>query len=186
PFVRLALTNVAMIAVGWGVFTWIVPPYARDQVGVGTRLIGTLLLANAFTVALAQIPVAKLAEGRRRAPTMGLAALTLTAACLPGLVADRLGGGAAYGVLVAASIAVGVGECLHTTVLMPLVADLAPAALRGRYMAATGLSWWLGLALAPTLGAQLLSASPPAAMLAAAALAVAGRAAAPALDRQPP
>ena len=47
---------------------------------------------------------------------------------------------------------VGVGECFHTTALMPLVADLAPAALRGRYMATMGLSWWLGLALAPTLG----------------------------------
>jgi MFS family permease len=56
---------------------------------------------------------------------------------------------------------------------MPLVADLAPAALRGRYMAAMGLSWWLGLGLAPTLGAQLLSVSPPAALLASAGLALA-------------
>ena len=68
---------------------------------------------------------------------------------------------------------VGVGECFHTTALMPLVADLAPAALRGRYMAAIGLSWWLGLALAPTLGTQLLSVSPPAALLAAAGVALA-------------
>jgi hypothetical protein len=46
---------------------------------------------------------------------------------------------------------------------MPLVADLAPAPLRGRYMAAIGLSWWLGLARAPTLGARPLSVSPAAA-----------------------
>src|SRR5262249_50810967 len=56
PFVRLALTNVAMIAVGWGVFTWIVPAYAGSELGVGPRLIGLLLLANACTVVLAQIP----------------------------------------------------------------------------------------------------------------------------------
>jgi MFS family permease len=71
-------------------------------------------------------------------------------------------------------VIVGVGECLHTIVLMPLVADLAPAALRGRYMAVTGLSWWLGLALAPMLAPQLMGISPPATMLAAAAVA-AGR-----------
>ena len=82
PFVRLAVINIAMIAVGWGVFTWIVPPYARDQLGVGSSLIGLLLFANALTVVLAQIPVAKLAEGRRRAATMAIAALTFAAACL--------------------------------------------------------------------------------------------------------
>jgi MFS family permease len=43
---------------------------------------------------------------------------------------------------------------------MPLVADLAPAALRGRYLASIGFSWWIGLALAPSLGAQLLNHSP--------------------------
>jgi MFS family permease len=83
-------------------------------------------------------------------------------------------------------IVVAVGECLHTTVLMPLVADLAPVALRGRYMAVTGLSWWLGLALAPTLAAPLLSVSPPAAMLTAAAVAAAAALSALALERELP
>jgi MFS family permease len=69
---------------------------------------------------------------------------------------------------------------------MPLVADLAPEALRGRYEAATGLSWWLGLALAPTLGAQLLGVSPPSALLAAAGLALAAALSAPTLEREPP
>jgi MFS family permease len=79
-----------------------------------------------------------------------------------------------------------VGECLHTTALMPLVADLAPPALRGRYMATIGLSWWLGLALAPTLGTVLLSTSAPAAMLAASATALAAGASALALERDLP
>jgi MFS family permease len=186
PFVRLALTNVAMIGVGWGVFTWIVPPYARDEIGVDPRGIGLLLLANAFTVVLTQIRVARLAEGRRRTVAMAIAASMFVAACLLVVVANLVGPGSAYVVLVAAVILVGVGECFHTTALMPLVADLAPAALRGRYMAATGLSWWLGLALAPTLGTQLLSASPPATMLASAAVALAAGLSAVALERDLP
>ena len=186
PFMRLALTNVAMIAVGWGVFSWIVPAYARGEIGVTTRLIGLMVLANALTVVLAQIPIARLSEGRRRAPTMALGALAFVAACLLVVGADLLDVRFAAAALLAAVVVVGVGECMHTTVLMPLVADLAPAALRGRYMAATGLSWWLGLALAPTLAAQLLSVSPAAAMLTSAVVAFAAAASALMLERDLP
>jgi len=186
PFVRLAATNVAMIGVGWGVFTWLVPPYAREQIGAGSGLIGFLLFANAFTVVLAQLPVAKLAEGRRRAVTMAIAGFTFVAACLLVAGASLVGLHLAYAALLAGAIVVGVGECFHTTVLTPLVADLAPPALRGRYLAATGLSWWLGLALAPTLGAPLLGVSPPAALLAAAAVALAAGASALRLERELP
>jgi MFS family permease len=145
-----------------------------------------LLLANAVTVVLAQLPVAKLSEGRRRVSTMAIASLVFAAGCLLAVGASFVGLHAAYAALLAAAILVGVGECFHTTVLMPLVADLAPAALRGRYMAATGLSWWLGLALAPTLGTQVLSVSPPAALLASAAVALMAGLSALALERDLP
>jgi MFS family permease len=117
---------------------------------------------------------------------MAVASLTFVAACLLVVGADLVGSTYAYAALLAAAIVVGVGECFHTTVLMPLVADLAPAALRGRYMAAMGLSWWLGLALAPTVGARLLSVSPPAALLAAAGVALAAGVSALALERALP
>jgi MFS family permease len=186
PFIRLALINIAVIAVGWGIFTWIVPAYARDQIGLSSRLIGLLLFANAVTVVVAQLPVARLAEGRRRTVFMAIGSLTFVAACLVVVGADSLGSNYAYAALLLAAVAVGVGECFHTTALMPLVADLAPSALRGRYMATIGLSWWLGLGLAPTLGAQLLSISPPAALLAAAGVALAAAASALALERELP
>jgi hypothetical protein len=53
-------------------------------------------------------------------------------------------------------------------------------------MATIGLSWWLGLAVAPTLGAQLLSASPPAALLASAGVALAAAVSALSLERELP
>jgi len=185
-FMRLALTNVAMIAVGWGIFTWIVPAFAQQEIGASPRLIGFLLFANALTVVLAQIPSAKLAEGRRRAVTIAAGGVLFAGACLLVVGADFVPLGLAYGALLGAVVVVGVGECLHTTALMPLVADLAPEALRGRYMATIGLSWWLGLALAPTLGAQLLSASPPAALLASAGVALAAAVSALSLERELP
>jgi MFS family permease len=184
-FVHLALVNVAMIGVGWGVFTWLVPPYAENDIGLGTRLIGTLLLANAAAVAVAQVPIARVAEGRRRALLITLAGFVFAGACLLVLAAD-VSGPAAYAVLLIAVIAVGIGECLHTTALMPLVAELAPAALRGRYMASIGLSWWMGLALAPILGGPLLGVSPPATFVAAGGVAAAAAASALTLERRLP
>jgi MFS family permease len=167
---RFALVNVAMIAVGWGVLAWIVPPYAR-AIGIGPRLIGLLLLANAATVVLAQLPIVKAAEGRSRVGALSLGAATWIAACLLAVAAQTASTGAAFALLAAAAVAFGLGECLHATAFMPLVADLAPVALRGRYMATAGLSWWLGLAIAPTLGGQLLATSPSLALLGGAALA---------------
>jgi MFS family permease len=162
---RIALINVGMIAVGWGVLAWLVPVYARE-IGIGSGVIGLVIGANAVTVVLAQIPIVRAAEGRSRIGALSLAALCWTVACLMVVVAHG------PALLVVAAVLFGIGECLHATSYMPLVADLAPLALRGRYMAAAGLSWWLGLAVAPTVGAQLLAVSPTLALTAAAALAV--------------
>jgi MFS family permease len=184
-FIHLALTNIAMIAIGWGVFTWLVPPYAGADLAISAQLIGLLLLANAAVVAVVQVPIAKLAEGRRRAAMMALAGWLFAGACLLVLAAGAAPA-LAYPVLLAAVILVAVGECCHTAVLMPLVADLAPDALRGRYMASMGLSWWIGLAVAPAFGAQLLGTSSTVVFLLAAAVALAAGGSALALQRRLP
>jgi MFS family permease len=158
PFLQLALTNTVVIAVGWGVLPWVVPPYAKSTIGVSTQLIGLLLLANAATVVIAQVPIARASEGTRRVVLMATGAALIAAACLLVLSAAWLGIGAVLA-LVTASIVIGLGECCHTVALTPLVVDLAPERLRGRYLAIMGLSWWTGLALAPTLGTQLLARS---------------------------
>jgi MFS family permease len=184
-FVQLAITDVAMIAVGWGVFTWLVPPYARNTIGISAQLIGLLLLANAAAVVVAQVPIAKLAEGRRRAVTMALAALIFSTACLL-VVAAGVNIHTAYAALIVAVIAVGVSECFYTTVRAPLTAELAPVGLRGRYMATMGFAWWIGLTIAPTLGTPLLGFSPTVAFLAAAAVAGVAAVSALTLERRLP
>jgi MFS family permease len=184
-FMHLALTSVAVVGVGWGVFSWLVPPYASLQIGIHTQQIGLLLLANAITVVVAQVPIARLAEGRRRVVMMTLASWIFVFAC--GLVVlAGFNTHIAYAALVTASILVAIGECFYTAVLMPLVADLAPASLRGRYMAAIGLAWWIALALAPTLGMQGLSLSPLGTFVAAGTIAAAAALSSVALERKLP
>jgi MFS family permease len=184
-FLHLALTNVAVIAVGWGVLPWVVPPYAKNEIGVDARLIGLLMLANAATVVLAQVPVTRLAEGRRRVVMMATGSSIFGATCLLFLLAGSLGG-ASYLALVVAAIAIGIGECFHSAALMPLVADLAPPSLRGRYMATIGLSFWIGLALAPTIGTQLLTISATVTFAACAATAAAAACSVVTLERRLP
>ncbi|HEY6585346.1 MAG TPA: MFS transporter [Gaiellaceae bacterium] len=184
-FVHLALTNVAIIGVGWGVLPWLVPPYAKSEAGIDAELIGLLMLANAATVVVAQVPIARAAEGRRRVVMIALGSAIFAASCVLIVVAG-ITPSHAYPALLAAAVAIGVGECFHSAALMPLVAELAPPGLRGRYMATIGLSWWIGLAVAPTAGAQLLSLTPAAAFLTAAAVAVAAAGSALALERELP
>jgi MFS family permease len=185
-FVWLAGINVAVITVGWGFFSWVVPQYSHADLGVSPALIGLLLLANAFAVAVAQIPVSRALEGRRRTTAIAISGVVFAASFVLITAAGLMRAGPAYATLLIAAIAIGIGECFHTTAVMPLVADMAPPALRGRYMATMGLSWWIGLALAPTIGTRLLAASPAAALLPAAGLAVAAGVSALALGRHLP
>ena len=144
------------------------PPFAENTLGTGTRLIGLMMLANAATVMVAQVPIARFAEGRRRVAMMAAGAALIAVAFLLIASADATGG---YAILLVAAITIAIGECFHTAALMPLVADLAPASLRGRYMATMALSWWVGLALAPTLGTQALAMAPAVTFVACAAVA---------------
>jgi MFS family permease len=185
-FLWLAGINVAIITVGWGYFSWVVPQYAHASLGVSPTPIGLLLLANAFAVAIAQIPVSRALEGRRRTTAIAISGAIFTGSFLLIAAASLTLAGPAYAALLIAAIAIGIGECFHTTALMPLAADMAPTALRGRYMATMSLSWWIGLALAPTVGTRLLAASPAAALLPAAGLALAAGVAALALGRHLP
>jgi len=54
----------------------------------------------------------------------------------------------------------GIGECLHGAVYGPLVADLAPPQLQGRYFAVSSMSWGLGMVVGPGIGGLVLQANP--------------------------
>lgn len=56
------------------------------------------------------------------------------------------------------------GEICHTPFATATVADLSPAALRGRYQGAYGMSWGLGMYLGTELGARVLDRLGPAAL----------------------
>jgi hypothetical protein len=133
-FVHLAEADVAMIAVGWGVFSWLLPPFARDQIGLGTALIGLLMMVNALTVVVAQVPVARFAEGRRRGRYMAVVGLCfwigLAAAPTGGTALPGVSPVAAFGLAAVVALAAAV-SMLRLERRLPEAARLTPRPRRG-------------------------------------------------------
>ena len=71
-----------------------------------------------------------------------------------------------------ATLVFGVGETLQGPTQAPLVADLAPDYLRGRYFALSAMSWSAGAILGPAVGGTLLGWHPLAVWPVAAAVCV--------------
>ena len=67
---------------------------------------------------------------------------------------------AATTVLAGVAIVIAIAECAQFIVLGPLVAEIAPPHLLGRYMSLYQLSFVAGVALGPAVGGVLLGTSP--------------------------
>jgi MFS family permease len=152
----LLAVDLALVAGAVSLLNGLVPIYARDQAGATERAIGFLFLLNTLLIVAVQLPVARAVEGRRRMRMLALAGAAFAACWLAVLASAWVG----LLALVGAFALMSAGECLYDAVRGPLVADLAPPGLGGRYMAAAGFSWQLGFVVGPVVGAALLGAEP--------------------------
>jgi MFS family permease len=171
-FVTVIGLNALFIFAGFSGFD-VLPVYAKNEAGLTETQIGLLFFVNTVVIVLAQLPLARLARGRRRMPTLALLGALWAAAWV---IVPMAGASpqAAVWLLTAAMIFFAVGQCLHGTVQAPLVADLAEPRLLGRYMALSALSWQVGFALGPAIGGIGLELSPNGVWLGAAALCALG------------
>lgn len=159
-FVALMGLNVLFVAVGYEIFA-LLPPFAKNYADVSERWVGFIWLANTLLIVLIQLPVSKLLEGRRRMVALAAMSVLFGIAALVVLVAGIwLTATAAALVFIAATLVFGVGETLQGPTQAPLVADLAPDHLRGRYFALGSMSWSAGSILGPAAGGPLLGWHP--------------------------
>jgi predicted MFS family arabinose efflux permease len=159
-FVALLGLNVLFVAVGYEVFA-LLPPFAKNYAGVSERWVGFIWLANTLLIVLIQLPVAKALEGRRRMVALALMNVLWAVAALIVLTAgELLTATSAALVFITATMVFGVGETLQGPTQAPLVADLAPEHLRGRYFALSAMSWSAGSILGPAVGGALLGWHP--------------------------
>lgn len=185
-FVAFVALNALFIFAGMSGFE-LLPVFAKNEVGVTEGAIGAIFFVNTVVIVLAQLPIAKLAEGHRR---MRLYAVLggLWAICW---VAVSIVGGSVDGLTAAVMLAVvmgafGIGECIHGAIQGPLVTAMAEPRLLGRYMALSALSWQVGFALGPAVGGFLLSVSPIGTWLVWATLCAVGAALSIVLERAIP
>jgi len=171
-FLGLVGLNVLFVAVGYEVFA-LLPPFAKNYADVSERWVGLIWLANTLLIVLIQLPVSKALEGRRRMVALALMNILWAVAGLIVLAAGQLlNGTMAALVFITATMVFGVGETLQGPTQAPLVADLAPDHLRGRYFGLSAMSWSAGGILGPAVGGVLLGWHPLAVWPIAAAVCV--------------
>jgi predicted MFS family arabinose efflux permease len=152
--------NILFVSAGYAQIE-LLPVFAKNEAGVSERAIGVIFLVNTLVIVFAQLPIARLLEGRRRMPALALMTTLWAGAWLIVLV-----GGATFEAVAAASVFAlagllfGLGECFQGPTQGALVADLAPPRLRGRYMALSTISWEIGFVIGPAAGGFVLDRQP--------------------------
>ena len=187
PFMRYVFLNAAFITVGMVAIVELLPPYAKNYADVTEKQIGLLWAINSVVVVIAQLPIAKLGEGRRRMRALAaMGVLWAGAMLLIGVAGTWFNGTPAAGLMAIAVIGFAFGECLHGIVHGPLTADLAPPELVGRYMALGSQSWQVGWIIGPAVGGFMLQHAPNLLWPLAAVLNLAAAGAALRLERRLP
>jgi MFS family permease len=185
-FLGVVGLNVVYVAAGYAQLE-VFPVFAKNEASVTERQIGLIFFVNTLAIVLAQLPIAKFLEGKRRMPALALMTFIWAGAWLivfvGGLSFDRAAAAIVFGL---AAIVFGLGECLHGPTQGALVADLAPPRLRGRYMALSTLSWEIGFVIGPTSAGFILAAEPLALWPIAATVCIAAGCGALLLERRIP
>lgn len=129
--------------------------YLRDSHGIPAQYFGYILSMNAAMVVLFQFPIMR-RVGKYR-PMVIMAVGTLFYAVgfgMYGFVAN-------YPLFLLAMVIITIGEMLVSPVGQAIVAQLAPEAMRGRYMAVFGFSWVIPMAVGPLLAGLVMDNADP-------------------------
>jgi MFS family permease len=185
-FLGLWTLNFLFVAAGYSLIN-LLPPFIRDQSHITEREIGFVFFFNTITIVLAQLPISRAIEGRRRLRALALMPFLWAIAWL-GVDATGywLEATAAFVAVTLCAIVFGIGECFHGPAHQALVGELGGDRLRGRYFALHSMSWGLGGAAGPAIGGLILAAAPFALWPLAAAVCLAASFGALALERLVP
>jgi MFS family permease len=150
-FLRLWVLTALLVAAGYAQFHASFPVYATGTGGISPKALAVAFAVNTFAVAAVQLPALHLLRGRRRTTAVAVAAGGFGVAWAVTIAAAHGGG------LVGFALALGifaVAETMLSPALSPIVNDLAPEQLRGRYNGVFVLAWTTGFTLGPALAGE--------------------------------
>jgi MFS family permease len=185
-FLGLWSLNFLFVAAGYSLLN-LLPPFISDHSGLSERQIGAVFFFNTVTIVLAQLPISRWLEGKRRLRALALMPL-LWAVTWLGVDATGywLEATSAFVAITVFAIVFGIGECFHGPAHQALVGELGAERLRGRYFALHSMSWGLGGVAGPAIGGLILATAPFALWPLAAAICLVAAAGAVALERLVP
>src|ERR1700736_3668037 len=147
-FLRVIGLTALLVTVGFAQLNSALPAFATRPGGISAGGLGLTLGVNSLVVALVALPVLRLTQGLRRTAALMLVFALWAVTWAVTLAAGQLGGGSAAVVVFCAGAAIfALGETLLSPALPPLVNDLAPDRLRGRYNAVNTLALTTGFIL---------------------------------------
>ena len=162
-FLSVIAANIVLVVFGHTLFSNVLPPFVKAHTPVGPAEIGIIVLANTAFIVIAQIPAVRVVARMRRTHAFAAASALFAIALLGVLPATLIHSElAAASLLIGVAIVFAIGEIAHILVLGPLVSDMAPAHLLGRYLSLYSLTFTFSLALGPAIGGLLLQTSPDA------------------------
>jgi MFS family permease len=141
-----------MALIPFGQFGAIYSTYITTDMGVHYSTWPLLLALNAAIVAAFQFVAIALSRGRDPMKLMALASL---------LIAIGVGGVAfahSLTTLVILVVVMSMGEVFFSPIASSIVSDMAPEAIRGRYMGAWSVMWNGGASMGPLVGGILIGA----------------------------
>ncbi|MFU8875278.1 MDR family MFS transporter [Micromonospora sp. SL4-19] len=121
-------------------------PIAMGDSGLSPATYGSVIALNGVLIVVGQLFVPRLIKGRSRSHVLALASVVMGIGFGLTAFADAVW---FYGLTV---LIWTLGEMLNSPSNATLIAELSPAALRGRYQGVFSLSWQLAGAAAPILG----------------------------------
>ena len=142
---------------GWTQVQISVPPFLREEAGIGERTIGALFALNTVVVVLTQIPMTRVVARSRLSVILLAIGGCWSLAFLGVLATLRWAEPAAAG----AFLVFGAGQVLLVPLTTVVAVRLAPAHLRGRYFSLSNVVWGFAWAVAALFGGVMLDTARP-------------------------
>lgn len=148
----LALTGYTQVDSG-------LPAFATDVAGVSPRVIAMVFVANTGTIVVGQLVVLRRLEGvRRTRALLMVAAIWAASWLLLGSAGLLPGHGMRVAAVVTFGAVFGLGETFMAPTIGPMVNDIAPEHLRGRFNAMNSLAYAVGFTVGPPVSSALIGA----------------------------
>jgi MFS family permease len=158
-FRRYAVTMTVLMVAGYAAVNTGFVGFATSVAKAGPGTIAVSFAANTSFIVIAQPLALRLCGEMRRTTALKVVAGAFAASWVVlGVGGLMAGSGAARALVIATPVVFAVGEVLLSPVSGPLVNDLAPAALRGRYFAASAVCFTVANIVSPAISGAALGA----------------------------